>query len=487
MKVALAQINTTPCDLSGNLAKIEQACMQAQKGGASLVVFCDGALSGAPLYDMSCDDEFREKVTEHLELLAQSVKDTIEVVICGTESFDMGSVAHIAQGKITYPDSDTITHRSREIKINPYSNLFSHNSPQIMFDMLSTLANLSDIPTIYVNQVGGSTETLWPGGSFAIWNSGQSVNRLPLFEEKIEIVDLDTTPKEQGATWPDKTTTTHQALVMGIRDYFQKNGFSQACLAFSGGIDSAVVLALAVEALGKENVRAIMLPSACSSDHSVEDSLEMARRCGIRVDQVMIEPIVSEVEKAMAPVLGGAPCGLTHENMQSRIRLMLTMVLSNQTGALMLNTSNKSEIAMGYGTLYGDTSGALGVIADLYKGEVYDLARHINATCGDIIPQNIIDKAPSAELRPNQKDSDSLPDYPTLDKVLYMLIEERMTSAQIMQCKELTSAQKQEVSRIADLLWKGDFKRRQLPPPLRVSGATFNYEWVMPITKAKKQ
>lgn len=485
MKIALAQINTIPCDLDGNLKKIEQACIEAHQGGASLAVFCDGALSGAPLYDMATNDEFSEQVEEHLQLLAEKTKDLIEVVICGNESFGMSGMAHLVLGTITYPDSDIVIHLSKEVKILAYSDLFSHNSPQIMFDMVNGIAKHSQMPIIYVNQVGASAETIYPGGSLAIWDQGQSIARLPLFEQVVQIVDLSTTPQGQEADWGNKTEQTHKALVMGIKDYFDKNGFSQACVALSGGIDSAVVVALAVEALGSERVRVIMLPSPYSSSHSIDDSLDMVQRCGIKADTVLIEPLLKEAEKAMTCVLGSTPEGLAHENMQSRIRLMLTMALSNQTGALMLNTSNKSEIAVGYGTLYGDTSGALGVIADLYKHEVYDLAKHINATYRDIIPENIINKAPSAELRHNQKDSDSLPDYPTLDKVLYMLIELNMTAKQVMQSDDLTALQKQEVERIARLLWVGDFKRRQLPPPLRVSGATFNYERIMPITKAK--
>lgn len=484
MKIALAQINTIPCDLTGNLEKIEQACLEAHQGGASLVVFCDGALSGAPLYDVALGQEFREQVAEHLDLLAQRTKDLIEVVICGTETFENGSVAHLSQGKITYADhSDIVTHRSQRFKIYPFSNIFSHNSPQVMLELMGSIQKLSDIPLIYVNQVGASTETIWPGGSIAIWNKGQNVVRLPLFEQAIEVIEIADNQENKSAKWGDKTAQTHQALVMGIKDYFFKNGFSQACVALSGGIDSAVVVALAVQALGSDRVRVIMLPSPYSSSHSVDDSVDMANRCGIRADKVLIGPILEQAEKAMATVLDGSVCGLAHENMQSRIRLMLTMTLSNQTGALMLNTSNKSEIAVGYGTLYGDTSGALGVIADLYKCEVYDLARHINATYRDIIPENIITKEPSAELRADQRDSDSLPPYPTLDKVLHMLIEQRMTVRQILLCDTLTAEQKAEVPRIARLLWRGDFKRQQLPPPLRVSGATFNHERTMPITK----
>lgn len=485
MKIALAQINTIPCDLKGNFEKVMQACLKAHEGGASLVIFSNGAMSGIPLYNMAQNEHFVEQHAKQLKLLATKTKSIIELVIRGPEAIETGKTVHLKDGKIKYCEGDSIVHQSQKMFVYPSANVFTYSISASMSEILIDQAKLSEHPIIYVNQVGASTETLWGGGSMAIWNQGKHMVRLPLFEETIEIIDLQKKPKNQGAKWGDKITQTHQALVMGIKDFFEKNNFSHACVAFSGGIDSAVVLALAVEALGSERVRAIMLPSAYSSDHSLGDSIEMAKRCGIQLDKVPIEPILKEAEKAMTPILEGPPSGLAHENMQSRIRLMLTMVLSNQTGALMLNTSNKSEIAVGYGTLYGDTSGALAAIADLYKNEVYDLAKHINSTYKNIIPQNIITKAPSAELRPDQKDSDSLPPYPTLDKVLHMLIEEQMTTEQIMKSKRLTPEQKIDVPRIANLLWISDFKRHQLPPPLRVSGSTFNYEYLMPITKRR--
>lgn len=257
----------------------------------------------------------------------------------------------------------------------------------------------------------------------------------------------------------------YDSLVSQLRHYFGEHGFSQAIVALSGGIDSAVVVALAVRALGAENVRVVMLPSRYSSPHSVDDSVDMATRCGIRGDIVEIEPIFQAALSQLEKPLEGIVSGLAHENLQSRIRMLLTMAISNATGALMLNTSNKSEIMVGYGTLYGDTSGAVGVIADLYKRDVYALSRYINEVQGEVIPRNIIDKAPSAELRPDQFDSDSLPPYEVLDAVLFELVDRGLAVDDVV----AKGFDRVVVERIYGL-WVGSaFKRAQLPPPLRLA------------------
>ncbi|MFI3295175.1 MAG: NAD(+) synthase [Rikenellaceae bacterium] len=256
----------------------------------------------------------------------------------------------------------------------------------------------------------------------------------------------------------------YNKLVGGVKAYFASNNFEKTVIALSGGIDSAVVLALAVRALGSENVRVLLLPSQYSSGHSVSDSLDMAERCGIVHDTVCIEPLYTSVMTALDPIFSGTEAGLAEENLQARLRMVVTMAVSNKTGALMLNTSNRSEIMVGYGTLYGDTSGAISVIGGLYKTEVYDLARYINENHGDLIPQNIIDKAPSAELRPGQKDSDSLPDYPVLDQILRLMVDEGLTCEAICE-KGFDSA---TVDKVYTLWTKTAFKRLQLPPALEV-------------------
>ncbi len=266
----------------------------------------------------------------------------------------------------------------------------------------------------------------------------------------------------------------HFTIIRSLRNYFASAGATQAVVAMSGGIDSAVVLALAVEALGPGNVRALMLPSRYSSGHSVDDSVEMNRRLGIRGDIAGIEPVFAAALAALGPVLDGTPhCALAEENIQSRIRCMMTMALANATGALMLNTSNKSEIMVGYGTLYGDTSGALSVIGGLYKTEVYALAREINdnglETPNGIlrqpIPQPIVDKAPSAELRPGQFDHQSLPEYDLLDPILYELVENGVPAAELAARGTFPAA---TVEKVARLHAGSAFKRAQLPPAIPI-------------------
>lgn len=254
----------------------------------------------------------------------------------------------------------------------------------------------------------------------------------------------------------------YEEKISRLRNFFAACGASRAVVALSGGIDSAVVVALAVEALGTENVRVVMLPSRYSSVHSVEDSVDMAERCSIKSDIVSIEGIFAESLRAVEPLFDLGNCGVATENMQSRIRCMLTMALSNATGALMLNTSNRTEILVGYGTLYGDTGGAVGVIADLYKDEVYALARYINVVQGDVIPLNIIDKVPSAELRDNQKDSDSLPEYDVLDPILRLYVDECKPIGEIVG----QGFDRATVERVAKLNRSSAFKRLQLPPSL---------------------
>lgn len=256
----------------------------------------------------------------------------------------------------------------------------------------------------------------------------------------------------------------YEQLVGGIRDYFEGHGFARAVVALSGGIDSAVVVALAVKALGADNVRVLLLPSGVSSGHSVDDSVDMARRAAIRYDILKIEGLYDSAIEILNPIFEGTPVGLAEENLQSRLRMVLTMAVCNKTGALMLNTSNKSEVMVGYGTLYGDTSGAIGVIADLYKTQVYQLAEYINIVQGDIIPRNIIEKAPSAELREGQFDTDSLPEYHILDAILVELVDNNLAVDEIVSL----GFDRQTVERVEKLWRCSEFKRKQLPPALEI-------------------
>ena len=269
----------------------------------------------------------------------------------------------------------------------------------------------------------------------------------------------------------------YAALITGIRDYFGKMGFTKAVVASSGGIDSAVVLTLACHALGPANVQALLLPSQFSSDHSVNDAVKLSENLGNPYATIAISTIFDAFEKALEPVFTGLPFGVAEENLQSRIRGALVMATSNKFGSILLNTSNKSELATGYGTLYGDMAGGLSVIGDLYKVQVYALARYINNSFGVPIPQNILDKAPSAELRPNQKDSDSLPEYDELDSVLYRYIELRQGPKDII----AAGFPQPLVARILRLVNMNEYKRNQFCPIIRVSPKAFGAGRRMPI------
>lgn len=470
MKIAIIQSNSTPLDLKGNSKKITDKTLDCD---SRMVVFGEGALTGLPLLDMENSEQFEQ---EMLELLGDiAIKTSGYEVFIGLGNY---RIAYLAAGAVQLIDSDYV--QIADAVVFMQAEQFSHGKPSEMLRLMREEADKQALTVIWVNHVGASTGDVYFGGSIACYSTGETIT-LPLWEECTR--EIDTAQAKQSLeSWGEGVEQTHLAIRLAIRDYFDKNGFGECCIALSGGIDSAVVVALAVEALGSERVRVVMLPSGYSSDHSVEDSVEMARRCGVRYDIVSIEEIFRTALGQIEHLLTGEHAALAEENMQARIRLMMTMALCNQSNALMLNTSNKSEVAVGYGTLYGDTSGALGVIADLYKGEVYELANYMNTLSEPgLIPQNIIDKAPSAELRPGQKDSDSLPDYPLLDAVLYRLVEQRMSLEEIL----AQGYPEQQVRRIARMLWNGDFKRAQLPPAISLSGATFNRHYRMPITKVR--
>ncbi len=351
------------------------------------------------------------------------------------------------------------------------------------------------LPVVYCNTAGAQTDVVFDGGSIAMDCRGNVVKELPYFAEAMDYVETD----DQGgflqptvcraedvadlrplpaSLEPERNIAAiYAALITGIRDYFGKMGFTKAVVASSGGIDSAVVLTLACHALGPANVQALLLPSQFSSDHSVNDAVKLSENLGNPYATIAISTIFDAFEKALEPVFTGLPFGVAEENLQSRIRGALVMATSNKFGSILLNTSNKSELATGYGTLYGDMAGGLSVIGDLYKVQVYALARYINHTFGAPIPQNILDKAPSAELRPNQKDSDSLPEYDELDAVLYRYIELRQGPKDII----AAGFPQPLVARILRLVNMNEYKRNQFCPIIRVSPKAFGAGRRMPI------
>jgi NAD+ synthase (glutamine-hydrolysing) len=393
--------------------------------------------------------------------------------------------------------------------INIAASPFNYNQPEIRRDILVRNALKYNLPVVYVNQVGGQTELIFDGGSMVVDSRGEVGLELKVFEEDLGFYEMQNAKckmqnakcKMQNAKLdiiqpslqqnifkssnlqifkssnsPDKIQLIYPALVLGIRDYFEKMGFSKAILGLSGGIDSAVTLVLAAKALGTENVRAVLLPSQFSSDHSISDAVSLAKNLGVQFDIIPIEEAFHSIENTLQPQFAGQPFNLAEENIQARIRAVILMAMCNKFGYILLNTSNKSEAAVGYGTLYGDMCGGLSVLGDVYKTQVYELARFINKEA-EIIPRNSILKPPSAELRPGQKDSDSLPDYEILDEILFQYIEQRTGP------NELIAAGFEEsmVKRVLKMVNANEYKRYQTPPILRVSPKAFGMGRRLPI------
>lgn len=336
------------------------------------------------------------------------------------------------------------------------------------------------LPVFSVNQTGAQTELIFDGGSLVVNPDGTIADEMKLFEEDYKIYDLEEIiqckKKKTIDENPNVIAKIHDALVLGVRDYFKKMHFTNATLGLSGGIDSAVSLVIAARALGPENLRVLLLPSKYSSDHSVTDAETLAKNLGVRSDIINIQNVVDSFNDSLKNVFKGLQEGITEENIQARARGTLLMALSNKFGHILLNTSNKSEAAVGYGTLYGDMNGGLSVLGDVYKVDVYKIARYINRN-SEIIPENTIVKPPSAELRPEQKDSDSLPDYDILDKILFEYIELQKPLEEIVE----EGWDKSLVERIIKLVDNNEYKRYQAPPILRISSKAFGAGRRMPL------
>jgi NAD+ synthase (glutamine-hydrolysing) len=399
---------------------------------------------------------------------------------------------------------DELMHQSPDLMINISASPFDYDHDEDRKEVVRQNVLRYGLPMIYTNAVGSQTEIVFDGGSLAFDASGNLVRELAYFREDECLIDTDelTQPSAGPAdvpasllerdmrvrriadpdsiipylTAPHNMAQVHSALILGIRDYFSKMGFTKAILGSSGGIDSAVTLALACEALGPENVRAVLMPSEFSSGHSVEDAVALSRNLGNPYDIVPIRSVYDTFLETLAPIFGDLPFGLAEENLQSRSRGNLLMAIANKFGLILLNTSNKSELATGYGTLYGDMAGGLSVLGDVYKMQVYTLAEHINRN-GAIIPRHIITKAPSAELRPNQKDSDSLPDYALLDKVLFQYIEKRKGPREIISM----GIDEALVRRVLRMVNANEYKRNQFCPIIRVSSKAFGVGRRVPI------
>ena len=537
MKIAIAQLNYHIGNFESNQNKMISAIAKAKQQGADLVVFAELAISGYPPRDFLEFDDYIERCWKATEEVAKACVDIAAVVGLPTKNNGAtgkalyNSAAFLSDGKIrdvlhksllpTYDIFDEyryfepntnfhcVDYKGKRLaitvcediwnigvddmySIKPMDELMKEN-PEVMINIAASpfhteqaerrkaimKANVDKykLPLFYANHVGAQTELLFDGGSLAFNAQSEMVGELNYFEEDLQVFDLDKLPKSVvSEEKPEKIALIHDALVMGLKNYFQKLGFKKATLGLSGGIDSAVVMALAAEALGAKNVHPFLLPSQYSSDHSIKDAEDLAKNLGSPYEIIPIKSIYESFEKELKPHFKNLPFGIAEENIQARSRGVLLMALSNKFGYILLNTSNKSESAVGYGTLYGDMNGGLSVLGDVYKIDVFALARYINRN-EEIIPWNTINKPPSAELRPDQKDSDSLPDYEILDAILFEYIENRKGPRAIIAMGYDAAL----VNRVLKLVNTNEYKRYQTPPILRVSTKAFGMGRRMPI------
>jgi NAD+ synthase (glutamine-hydrolysing) len=377
---------------------------------------------------------------------------------------------------------DILIKESPQLMINIAASPFDYIHKEKRNQILKRNAKLYKLPLIYINHVGAQTELIFDGGSVLMNSNAELIHEMKYFEEDFCITDftagrLAVENKSQGTiSEQSKIERIHSALVLGIKDYFKKQNFTKAILGLSGGIDSAIVLCLAAGALGKENVLSVLMPSEFSSEGSINDSIRLCSNLQAPYKQISIQNIFSEFLDVLNPHFENKPFNVAEENIQARARAVILMALSNKHGYILLNTSNKSELAVGYGTLYGDMCGGLSVLGDVYKTEVFELARLINRE-REIIPESIITKPPSAELRANQKDSDSLPEYDVLDPILYQYIEQRRGPNGL----EQMGFDRKLVERILKLVNTNEYKRYQTPPILRVSPKAFGSGRRLPI------
>lgn len=429
-----------------------------------------------PTYDVFDEYRYFEPNTEFAIVEVDGIR--IALTICE-------DLWNIEDPLYTVSPMDELMRQRPDVMVNIAASPFDYSHREDRIRVLSANCRKYGLPLLYCNHVGAQTELIFDGGSMALGSHGEVISELRYFEEDSSAFTITSgedrkskIDNRQSQIPPSlsKIERIHSALVLGIRDYFRKLGFTDAVLGLSGGIDSAVVLCLAAEALGNEHVRTLLMPSPHSSQHSVDDAVQLSKNLGTRYDIVSISEAYERFRTNLSPVFGGVPTGLSDENLQARIRGVLLMAVSNRFGNILLNTSNKSEAAVGYGTIYGDMNGGLSVIGDLYKTEVYELAEFINRN-GEVIPRNIITKPPSAELRPDQKDSDSLPDYAELDEILFLYIEQRKGPREIIAMGHDEAL----VNRILRLVNINEYKRYQTPPTLRVSRKAFGMGRRMPI------
>ncbi|MBP7445242.1 NAD+ synthase [Zoogloea sp.] len=529
LTVAVAQLNCVVGDISGNARRILDAVARAKAAGADVVLTPELALCGYPPEDLLLRPAFLQACADELAALAAQVQGITALVGYPAEQDGLrfNAAAVIRDGRIvdTYfkhrlpnyevfdeeryfePGSGACVFELKGVRIGVNicadvwesgaaevardagaelllvlnASPFHMNKQQRRYEVMRERIADTGLPVAYCNLVGGQDELVFDGGSFALDQDGLLAWQGASFVDELTLLQFsDGVWRDQGV--PDMRPVeadVYDALVLGVRDYLGKNGFPGALIGLSGGVDSALTLAIAVDALGADKVRAVMMPSPYTARMSLDDSREMVRWLGVRYDEISIEPAMKTFADMLAPQFAGLPEDTTEENLQSRIRGMLLMALSNKTGAIVLTTGNKSEMATGYATLYGDMAGGFAVIKDIYKTFVYRLCAWRNAQPGGpVIPENILTRPPSAELKPDQCDQDSLPPYEVLDAIIAAYMEEDLSPPEII----ARGYPEADVRRTVGMLRRNEYKRRQAPPGVRVTQRGFGKDWRYPIT-----
>lgn len=528
MKIAMAQLNYHVGNFAANTNKIIDAIKKAEEQGAELAVFSELAISGYPPRDFLEFDDFIQQCAGAITEIAKHTYKVAVLVGCPrknavVEGKDLHNSAYfIYQGEVkqtidkallptydvfdeyryfepankfdvvnfkgkklavticediwnvgndnplyTICPMDELIKQQPDLMINLSASPFSYAQHRERLNVVRANVLRYQLPMVYVNQVGAQTELIFDGASLVMNAQGEVEQELAFFEEEFRVIEVGV-PSTQTVKQTTDIALIHDALVLGIRDYFNKLGFKKAILGLSGGVDSALVLYLAAEALGKENVLSLLLPSGYSTEHSLADAIKLSENMGTKYETVPIENNYQAFLNTLRPFFKDLPFSVAEENLQARVRGVLLMAFSNKFGYILLNTTNKSEAAVGYGTLYGDMCGGLAVLGDVYKTQVYELCGYINRN-SEVIPQNILTKAPSAELRHDQKDSDSLPEYDLLDKLLYQYIEKRKGPKELL----ALGFEKPLIDRVLKMVNGNEWKRFQAPPILRVSPKAF--------------
>jgi NAD+ synthase len=540
-KIALAQLNPVLGDLEGNARLAIDAHARAKALGADVIVFSELFLNGYPPEDLAMKPAFQAATLATLERLAPvtlegpailigAIWRKADKVFNAVALLDHGRIEAVtlkwelpnygvfdekrvfAQGPMPGPLNvrgvrigvpicedlwvpdvvETLAETGAEILVSPNGSPFDWRKPDIRMNIAVARITESKLPLAYVNQVGGQDELVFDGGSFVLNGDCSLAVQLPTWREQITLSEWRRT--ENGwrclggevATCVTGSAAAYTACVLGLRDYVNKNGFPGVVIGLSGGIDSALVAAMAVDALGAERVHALMMPSKFTSDESLQDAAACAKALGIRYDRLSIEPAVAGLTWTLKDIFAGTNADITEENLQSRVRGTMLMALSNKFGGMVVTTGNKSEMSVGYATLYGDMNGGFNPIKDLYKTEVYELARWRNANTPEgglgpratVIPERILTKAPTAELRANQTDQDSLPPYDQLDDILRGLVEKEMPVADVV----ARGHSIETVTKVERLLYLAEYKRRQAAPGVKISARNFGRDRRYPIT-----